>query len=175
MKRCSQCAAEYYDEMLEFCLEDGAKLFTVSKTLKDAPTITKSNAPDPFTEKTFNLPYSADEKTLERVKPDEPPTIRQESSLIKERLAAGYKVLEILPMVVALSHNWWQWLYAANQTYSSISAFLISANFLIWLFLLAIGVGLGLLAVKRCENKGYALISLVMLAVNLILFIVPKR
>lgn len=176
MKRCPQCATDYFDDMLEFCLEDGAKLFTVSKTSNDeTPTITKPNNRDPFTEKTVNLPFSEVDKTLASVLPTNIKNTLKENTLVKEKLAAGYKILEILPLIIALIHNWWQWLYAANQSYPSISAFLLSANFLIWLLLLIIGVGLGLLAVRRCSNKGYALVSLIMLAVNLILFIVPKR
>ena len=50
MKRCPQCTTEYYDDMLEFCLEDGAKLHTVSKPKTDAPTITKPNPPDLLTD-----------------------------------------------------------------------------------------------------------------------------
>lgn len=175
MKRCSQCAAEYFDDMLEFCLEDGTKLHTVSQTFKPAPTVTRSKSNKSSNDETFNLPFTADEKTLERTTPTASPTVRQENSVIKEKLAAGYKALEMFPLVIALSHNWWQWLYAANQSSASISAFLISANFLIWLLLLAVGAVFSLLAIKRCQNKNYALISLVIMAVNLILFIVPKR
>ena len=175
MKRCPQCNAEYFDDMLEFCLEDGAKLDFVSRALNETPTITKSNKTNPFTEKTVSLPFDTADKTIESLKSDINPTSWNKNPIIKKKLDAGYKILEILPLIFSLSHNWWQWLYAANQSYSTVSAFLLSANFLIWLLLLAIGTGLSVLAFKRCENKGYALISLVILAINLILFIVPKR
>lgn len=175
MKRCPNCATDYFDDMLEFCLEDGAKLFTVSKPLKDAPTVTKQNPPNPFTEKTFNLPSTAGAETLESIKPNNAQINRQNDFSIEKKSNVGSKVLEILPVIIALSHNWWQWLYVANQSYSSVTGFLISAAFLMWLLLLATGVGISLLAVKRCQNKGYAFASLVILSVNLILFLVPKR
>ncbi len=177
MKRCPKCAAEYYDEMLEFCLEDGAKLFVVSKPTKNSPS-TRQHIPSPLTEKTFNLPFADRDETLERIKPSLAETIRPaDYSLEKtlEKSPAGLKALEFLPIIFALSHNWWQWLYAANQTTSSVSAFLISANFLVWLLLLAAGAGISILAIKRCRNNSFAFVSLVVLSVNLILFLVPKR
>ncbi len=171
MKSCPQCAADYYDEMLEFCLEDGAKLFTVSKNSSAVSPIFAPPKPNPFTEKTF----TGETQTIESIKPNDVRKPLQNGLPNKETLSANSKVLEIAPVISALAHNWWQWLYATNQTYSSISGFLVSANFLMWLLLLAIGAGIGLLAVKRCQNKGYAVVSLVILAINLILFLVPKR
>ncbi len=176
MKRCPNCAAEYYDEMLEFCLEDGAKLFTVSKSASAAPTAAKPYEQKPFTEKTFNLPFTVEAQTIESVKPNAArPTTRPTNFPIEKAKSAASQVLETVPVILALAHNWWQWLYAANQSYSSVSGFLISANFLVWLFLLAMGAAVGLLAFKRSENKGGALIALVILSINLILFLVPKR
>lgn len=177
MKRCPKCAADYYDEMLEFCLEDGAKLFVVSKPTKNAP-FTGQHTPSPLTEKTFNLPFADGDETVESIKPSLAQTIQQADYSLEKTLdksPASLKALEVLPVIFALSHNWWQWLYAANQTTSSVSAFLISANFLVWILLLAAGAGISILAMKRCQNNGFAFVSLVMLSVNLILFLVPKR
>jgi hypothetical protein len=44
-----------------------------------------------------------------------------------------------------------------------------------WLLLLITGGATGLLAVKYGRNKGFAYTSLVILAINLLLFLVPKR
>lgn len=176
MKRCPQCAAEYFDDMLEFCLEDGAKLDFASKTtVGETPTITRTNKSNPFTDKTINLFSTDEDKTVESVKGNKQPETWSDNPIIRKNINAGYKILEILPIIVALSHNWWQWLYAANQSYPTISAFLISANFIVWLLLLLAGTGISFTAFKRCENKNFALVSFVILAINLILFIVPKR
>ena len=175
MKRCPQCAADYYDEMLEFCLEDGAKLFTVSKTLTKPPSLTKPHIEIPFTEKTLNLPFNTETQTVESIKPKDVQTVRRSDFAIAKVSSAGSKILEIAPVFFALAHNWWQWLYATNQSYSPISSFLISGSFLTWLLLLTIGAGISLLAIKRSQNKGFAYTGLVILAVNLILFLVPKR
>jgi hypothetical protein len=83
--------------------------------------------------------------------------------------------LEIAPIVIALALNWWQWIYLNNQYYSSFSSYVLSANFLMWLLLLTTGTALSLFAVKRCKNKRFAFASLVILSVNLILFLVPRR
>jgi len=74
-----------------------------------------------------------------------------------------------------LAHNWWQWIYLNNQYYSSLSSYVLSANFLMWLLLLAAGATVSLFAVKRCKDKGFAFVSLVVLSINLILFLVPRR
>lgn len=175
MKRCPTCATEYFDDMLEFCLEDGTKLLFVSKLADDAPTVTRQNAPTPFTEKTLNLPFTAAQR-LEANSPNDVPTIAsKDSALEKETGGNSFKFLEILPVVIALAHNWWQWLYVNNQYISSVTSFLISANFLMWLLLLAAGAATSLFVIRRGQNHGYAFVSLVILSVNLILFLVPKR
>jgi hypothetical protein len=95
---------------------------------------------------------------------------------LKEKVALqGFKDLEIPPIVVSLSHNWWQWVYLNNQYYSSFSSYVFSANFLMWLLLLVGSAVVGLLAVKLCRNKGFVYTSLVILAINLLLFLVPER
>ncbi len=85
------------------------------------------------------------------------------------------KILETAPIVLALAHNWWQWLYLEKQYVSSITDYILSANFLMWLLLLASGTIISLLAVKHSKNKTLGIISLVALAINLILFLVPRR
>jgi len=76
---------------------------------------------------------------------------------------------------VALAHNWWQWVYLEKQYVYSLTDYLLSANFVMWLLLLACGILSGLYGLKRSKNRSYALIGLVVLAINLILFLVPRR
>ena len=175
MKRCPKCSAEYFDNTLEFCLEDGMRLVPPLSYKTEIPTISKSNKPNLSAEKTVNLPFSNPAKTLEFGGANDFQTIPQ-TDLLKERVAQqSNNVLEIAPFVVALAHNWWQWIYLNNQYYSSFSTYILSANFLMWLLLLIAGAVAGLFAIKRCQNKGFALASLVILSINLILILVPKR
>ena len=41
MKRCPKCSADYFDNMIEFCLEDGAKLSDISDVKLGHPGIKK--------------------------------------------------------------------------------------------------------------------------------------
>ncbi len=50
-------------------------------------------------------------------------------------------------------------------------AFLVGIAFGVF----ASGAITGLIAVKRCRNKGFVFAGLVILSINLILFLVPKR
>lgn len=174
MKRCPLCRAEYFDMTLEFCLEDGRRL--VASDAEEVPTAIRLPV---------NIPPTMQETVeLKSPLPTEPPqfavpdTIQQPAPTerIKEAVAEkSIKFLEIAPLVIALAHNWWQWIYLDNQYYSSFSAYVLSANFLMWLLLLAAGTVTGLLALKRCRNKGFVFAALVILSINLILFLVPKR
>lgn len=175
MKQCPSCKFVYADDTLEFCLEDGSRLVSEPERLTETPTVyaTKKSVAD--TEKTLNLPFSEPPATVEfrgaknLQTPDDPALAKESSS------KRSYKILETSSIAVALAHNWWQWLYLNNQYYSTFSAYVLSANFLMWLLLLAGGIGIGFYAVKRVPNKIVPIIGLVILAVNLILFAVPKR
>lgn len=162
--------------MLEFCLEDGVKLSFLSKTEEESRTITHSTSQNPATAKTVNLPFSAPFSPLDQHQTANlSPTLSAGKKLEKKVKTKSFQILEVAPIVVSLLHNWIQWLYVSNQSYGSIGAFLISPNFVVWLILLIIGAVLGLLAVKYCEKKGFAYVSLVVLAINLLLLLVPKR
>jgi hypothetical protein len=175
MKRCPKCSIEYFDHTLEFCLEDGMRLVSARSFETETPTVTKSNKPNPSTEKTVNLPFSNPAKTLELGGANDLQTIPQ-TDLLKERVAQqSNKVLEIAPIIIALAHNWWQWIYLNNQYYSSLSSYVLSANFLMWLLLLTASAAVSLLSLKRCKDKRLAFASLVILSINLILFLVPRR
>lgn len=89
--------------------------------------------------------------------------------------ARGYEVIGNVPIVIALAHNWWQWLYLEKQYVSSVTDYIISANFLMWLLLLISGVAISLFVVRSGSKKVNAYISLFILAINLILFLVPRR
>ncbi len=175
MKRCPKCNIEYFDVSLEYCLEDGARLFASSSTATAKSVVTQSDTPISSTEKTFHLPFSSPAETLDFSRENPVKTIPQ-ADLIKEKVVQqSTRILEIAPFVIALAHNWWQWIYLNNQYYSSFYSYVLSANFLIWMLLLITGAVSGLIAIKRCRNKGFVFASLVILSINLILFLVPKR
>jgi hypothetical protein len=167
MKRCPKCNVDYFDNVLEFCLEDGTRL------IANPSVITKERIPNTIPAETVafergSMPIGFQGTPVpDKVKEIVPETIIQSPSVSK--------TLEVAPIVLALAHNWWQWLYLENQYVSSIASYLLSANFLMWLVLLSAGVGISLTALKRLQNKAFAYISLVILAINLILFLVPRR
>jgi hypothetical protein len=82
--------------------------------------------------------------------------------------------LEITPIIISLAHNWWQWVYLNKQDYLTFTSYVSSANFLVWLLLLVAGASVGMLVLKLCQNKSCAYTGLVILAINLLLFLVPK-
>ncbi|MGI9037040.1 MAG: hypothetical protein ACR2GD_13525 [Pyrinomonadaceae bacterium] len=176
MKRCPKCNLNYPDETLEFCLEDGTRLISENRVDEEIQTVTRSNAPGSTTAKTVSLPFSTPGAVSHLPTGNAQIKTPAPTSALKERaVEKSNQALEIAPLVVALAHNWWQWIYLNNQYYSSFTTYVLSANFLMWLLLLAAGAVLGLLAVKRVGDKRFAIAGLVILAVNLILFLVPKR
>jgi len=182
MKHCPKCSLDYFDNALEFCLEDGTKLVLLKNFDNEIPTVTKSNKPNPTTAETINLPFSKVGKTPESNvsgKDEDIKTIpkfeTKNSNLIKDNIARSNKILETAPIVLSLAHNWWQWIYVNNQYYSSVTSFLVSANFLMWMLLLILAIGISFFTFKKCENKSFAYTSFIVLSINLILFLVPKR
>ena len=169
MKRCPKCNADYFDNMLEFCLEDGTRLTLASQP---GAAVTARTAPSTTIPQAGPLSNLNSEETVVIKNPgDTKPT----SAGILQDSFGQLKILEIAPVVLALAHNWWQWLYLEKQYVSSITEYILSANFLMWLILLASGTAVSLLAVKHSKNKTLGIISLVALAINLILFLVPRR
>ena len=95
---------------------------------------------------------------------------------IKEKITyQGFKVIEIAPIVLSLTHNYWQWLYLNKTNYPDTLSFLTSSHFVIWLLLLTSGAISSFIALKYGRNKGFAIASLVILAINLLLSIVPNK
>ncbi len=161
MKRCPKCNLDYFNNTLEFCLEDGMKLSLLSNFDNEIPTRVKSNNSNRKAAETGNLPNPNIAKTLKSnfANPNlEIKTIARDkietSDIIKEKVSVqGYKILEVAPIFLSLTHNWWQWLYLNTQYYSSVTSFLVSANFFIWLLLLLGGVGDSFLPLKNTPAK----------------------
>jgi hypothetical protein len=177
MKRCPKCNVDYFDNMLEFCLEDGTKLLVVSDTSGGRAAKTGAAPARPTIEETISFeapivptaPHPLEKPEIETV---------VTRGLVDEATPAGSnstRALEIAPIVLALMHNWWQWLYLENQYVSSIASYVFSANFLMWVVLLGAGIALSLKALKSLQDKAFAYISLVILAINLLLFLVPRK
>jgi hypothetical protein len=139
------------------------------------PTVIRPTKPGSTSEKTMNLSFNNSGRTMEFGSTNPVQTTPQKTLIKDTVVEQSNTILEIAPLVLALAHNWWQWIYLNNQYYSSFSNYILSANFLMWLLLLTTGAVIGLLAIKRCQNKSSAFASLVILSINLILFLVPKR
>lgn len=174
MKRCPSCSLNYSDDTLEFCLQDGIRLVGAASNI-ETPTAMRPENFAPSKEATVSLPFKPKPAVPENKTENELQT-NQPADLLKEISGAqNNKVLEIAPVVIALAHNWWQWIYLDNQYYYSFTAYFFSANFLMWLLLLAGGAAIALVSLKRNTNKAFAILSLVILAINLLLFLVPRR
>lgn len=174
MKRCPKCNADYFDNMLEFCLEDGTRLIfasqqsgvTTARSIPQTPTVGRQPAP---------LSNLNSEETVVIRNTGETGPANTDRPLQNEERSQTAKILETAPIGLALAHNWWQWLYLEKQYVSSITEYILSANFLMWLLLLVSGILVSLLAVKHSKHKTLGIIGLVALAINLILFLVPRR
>lgn len=170
MKRCPKCNADYFDNMLEFCLEDGSRLTTMPATSTG-------------TDKTYPIiPQMPDARA-----PIESNTSQETVVGLKSQAAVGRaapaveasdktaQILAYSPLIIALVHNWWQWVYLEKVYVYSITEYLLSANFLMWALLLIAGAVLGVYSLKRSGNRTVAIITLVTLAINFILYLAPRR
>jgi hypothetical protein len=153
--------------MLEYCLEDGAKLFVATEP--NVATTTREQSPGSGTAGPLASPTSEPTIVLNRaekaVPSSDPVSAHGDTS----------QIVTLAPTIIALAHNWWQWVYLEKQYVYSVTDYLLSANFVMWLLLLAAGILSGLYSLKNSKNRSYALIGLVVLAINLILFLVPRR
>ena len=176
MKKCPQCQTAYFDEMLEFCLEDGAKLSVVNNqtTAKTEVLTAERNS----VETVFVNNHAAIPKTFEvntATAEQRQTNAAKISSLKQNAVEKGHRTLEIGTLIFALAHNWLQWLYVDRHSYGTISEFLLSSQFLIWLLLLIAGTISGVLTIKFSPKKNFAYIGLVILAINFLLLLVPRR
>lgn len=166
MKSCPKCNVEYLDNTLEFCLEDGTKLFT---STSENPTNAKTAVLNDFSKPLLNN-FDVSKETILKNKD------ANKLTNIKEKVTyQSNKVIETAPIVVALIHNYWQWLYLEKTNYNTTFAFLTSGQFSVWLSLLVVGVITSFVALKYGKNKGFAIAGLVILAINLLLSIVPIK
>lgn len=178
MKSCPECKKDYYDETLEFCLDDGSRLLKTDKFNNEtltAPAI-KPNM-DLTNLKTVEL--SKQQALPSAVSPKKEVFPNREFSEKKEKIKknvadTSLRVLETSPIILALAHIYWQWLYFSRQPTYDLTAFFTSYSFLVWIFLLIGGLMFGLFSLKYGNNKGFAITALVVLAINVILSIVPK-
>ena len=166
MKQCRKCNQEYLDDTLEFCLEDGSRLIQSSNvSISNAKTevLNDFKAQTPVNLEVFNETNLQNKET-------------NKLTNIKEKITyQGYRVIEIAPIVLALTHNYWQWLYLNKNGYPDTLSFLTSSHFIIWLLLLLSAAVISFIALKYGKYKGFAITSLVILAINLLLSIVPNK
>lgn len=173
MKRCPKCDRSF-DNSLDFCLEDGARL--VSLPTVSAP-VTVEAKPAQTASPTVAFPIApvrtaANDLSLAA----ETETVTAKKEILGvDAISRPNPVFEYAAIALALAHNWWQWLYLEKQYFSGVLDYVLSANFLMWLLLLAGGTAVSLLVVRRSEKKILGVLSLVILAINLILFLVPRR
>lgn len=166
MKQCPQCKVKYLDDSLEFCLEDGTRL--ILSTNND-PTNARNAVLNKFT----NQPPMEFANSKETILQNKQTTKLLD---IKEKATSqGIKIIEVAPIVLSLCHNYWQWLYLNKTTYPDTISFLTSSLFVIWFFLLIFGAIISFIALRYGKNKGFAIASLVILAINLLLSIVPNK
>ncbi len=181
MKECPQCRAKYFDNMLEYCLDDGTKLISTAGTIA-APTQSIPVSPkiSSTAEKTIEFSQNAgiplfetDTIQIETQKANKS-LYTQKDKIKTSAINQSLTVLEHAPLIVALIHNYWQWLYLSKLYYSGFTTYILSPNFLIWIILLLIGVASSIGALKYAVSKKFAVTALVVLAINVLLYIVPK-
>lgn len=175
MKRCPKCNTDYFDNILDFCLDDGERLLILKQKKNDfnetSPTQAKTAVLDNQMIPGIFVP--PDEKTELQNESQTP--LQNKSEKLKQTITLQWlKTLEVVPIILALFHNYWQWLYLARKSYYDFSSFFFSLDFLIWLILLITGSVLGIISLKFNKRKGFAITALVILAINVILSIVPK-
>lgn len=169
MKKCPQCNSEYFDNMLDYCLEDGTRLSAVTKN-SEAKTAERAASPltnPPQAKTVFMSPdktqvAGAAPKIETVLRSDFPNQIQTKSDKLKTTLTDKmYQVLEFAPIILALAHNYWQWLYLTKQSSAPLSDFLISYQFLIWFLLLISSAAFGIISLKYGRSKSFAVIALV--------------
>lgn len=177
IKKCPQCQTAYYDRTLEFCLEDGTKLIETDEmaTVESKPATKQNNVETIAFEPFPTIPPTVEVRDAADSSIQTPKTETKLEALKQNAVEKGYRTLETSALVFALAHNWWQWLYVDRQNYGSVTNFLFSADFLIWAVLLIAGTVAGLSTLKFSQKKAFGYASLVILAINFILLIVPRK
>ena len=106
MKRCQKCNVEYLDNTLEFCLEDGNRLIQLpDENISNAKTEVLNKFID-------NTPVNLDNLNETNFQNKDTNKLTN----IKEKITyQGYRVIEIAQIVLALTHNYWQWLFKVTD------------------------------------------------------------
>lgn len=175
MKRCPKCSTDYFDNMLDFCLDDGERLLLLKQKKEDFKQISSTQAEPLALDNNFNPAVFVHKDTKTDLQIDWQDDLQNKPEGIKQKVTLQWlKALEMVPIILALAHNYWQWLYLARKSYYDFSSFFLSADFLIWLVLLITAGVFGIISLKYSKRKGFAVTALVVLAINVILSIVPK-
>jgi hypothetical protein len=165
-------------------MEDGSPLILTSPEKDEILTLVKNKTDFAAAGKT--LEFSDKNQTVKSFL-NEPEKTRQTgmnpTNKIDEKLTnfkekvsyQGLRTIEVLPIILALANNYWQWLYLNRANYGDTLSFLISINFFVWFLLLIFGLISCIIAVKYGKNRGLAITALVILAINLLLSIVPLK
>lgn len=189
---CPKCGRRYTDAAFEFCLEDGARLMQAAA---DEPE-TQVGAPVTFRSKTFEIvppTLKRDsnlsdwesrqnqetffgqpiEKNAQTVQTENAQDFVDKTASPAQQTIARFvenKAAAIAAIGLALAHNYWQWLYVARANGFEFSTVAV------WFLLLVCAAAISV-AVLRFNRAGrsLAIVGLVMLAVNLLLYLVPKR
>ncbi|MEP6923231.1 MAG: hypothetical protein ABI954_02090 [Pyrinomonadaceae bacterium] len=182
MKSCPSCNLKYADDTLQFCLNDGTQLTEFIETEEPATvfssgvsTTEKSPSSHSNFEQMSVAPDSAHLQEANSTLFANQPT--QELFSAKENASDELfiKILTFAPIVVALMQNYWQWLYMSKYDSFQFPSFLWELNFWVWLILLFSGTALCVLAIKNNKNRGFAVVGLVILAINFLLCLAPRR
>ncbi len=161
--------------MLEYCLEDGEQLSVVSNEIKTVQSIKPKNKKTEAETVSFDNKNLDTEKVADAVKTDSPNHLNEKAENLKQKATQHWlKFLEYASITFALSHNYWQWLYFEKKRLTTIGDFLISGVFLFWLLLLFLGLIFSILSLQFSKNREFAIVALIVLAINLLLSIVPK-
>ena len=190
MKSCPSCDLKYADDTLQFCLSDGTGLIVYSNEPEEPPTVfaRPTKTAEQIRETNTNLGSASSHSSInwrdaagQKIAPqsdDFPndnagPTRALSADNHNEKLFA--QILSFAPVTVALMQNYWQWLYMAEYNSFQFPALLWNLHFWVWLLLLTGGSALCVLALRQNNNRGFAVIGLVVLAINFLLCLVPRR
>lgn len=173
MKSCPKCNRSF-ENSLDFCLEDGSRLTLLSDP---ATNVTTESKPLNTAQATVAYPITPVRNAAnELAKGAEVETVVAKKEILGvDAVSRSNVVFEYAAVAIALAHNWWQWLYLEKQYYSSFFDYVFSANFLMWLLLLVGGAMVSLFVIRKSSSKTFGVVSLVILAINLLLFLVPRR
>ncbi len=187
MKSCPSCNLKYADDTLQFCLSDGTGLVVYSAEPEEPPTVfasrTKTAERSWINNNEFDTAapsgsiYAPDTAEIAANPHDSPnPEI---NSRVESKESASEKslaqVLSFAPVTIALMQNYWQWLYMAEYNSFQFPALLWNLHFYLWLLLLGGGAALCILALRQNINRGFAIIGLIILSINFLLCLVPRK